>query len=73
MEDGHGSSLVASCDGLNATGCTALGFMAKSVSDDTLTGVLIMLISSCKFMSSVKTCSKAYLSSTGLIKDYNWH
>lgn len=73
MEDGPGSFLVGSCDGLNVTGCTALGFMAKSVSGDTLSGVSIMLISSCKFMSGVKTCSKAHLSSIGLIKDYNWH
>lgn len=65
MEDGHGSFLVGSCDGLNATGCTALGFLANLVSDNTLCGVLIMLTSSCKFTSGAETCHKAHLSSTG--------
>ena len=73
MEDGRCSFLAGSCDGLNATGCTALGFLANPVSDNILSGVLITLTSSCKFMSGVKTCNKAHLSSTGLIKDYNWH
>lgn len=65
--------LVGSYDGLNATGCIALGFLANPVSDNTLSRVLIMLTSSCKFMSRVKTCNKVHLSGIGLIKDYNWH
>lgn len=43
MEDGRCSFLVGSCDGLNATGCTALGFLANPVSDNTLSGVLITI------------------------------
>lgn len=73
IENDRGSFLVGSCDGLNATGCIALGFLANPVSDNILSRVLIMLTSSCKFLSGVKTCNKAHLSSASLIKDYNWH
>lgn len=73
MEDGCGSVLLGSCDRLNAISCIALGILANPVSDNILSRVLIMLTSSCKFMSGVNTCNKAHLSSTGLIKDYKWH
>lgn len=73
IEDGHGSFSVGSYDGLKATGCIAVGFMANFLSENILSRVLIMLTSGCKFMYGVKTCHKAHLSSAGLIRDDNWH
>lgn len=68
-----GSFLVGSCDRWNATGWTALAIPTTPVSDNTLSSISIMLTFSCKSVSGVENCKKAHLSSTTLIKDYNWH
>lgn len=73
IDNGHSSFSVGSYDGLKATGWIAVGFIENSLSENILSRVLIMLSSSCKFMSGVKTCKKAHLSSAGLITDDNWH